>query len=330
MSAAPRTPRPKDRSPVRALPGSPASGSAAYGSAAPGSAASGLPASGSAGSGGPLFHPSPSAFFRTLLRSGLGAALWLSLALPAAAHDMWVEPSTFRPSPGEVLQIRLLVGHPGGEARLIPRDESRLLRFSATSAGHEEAILGIDGGKIAGVLRPEKEGLWVIGYHTTPLRHYMSSSDFDRYLEEEGLERIHALPRRQEQGDARVLERYSRSLKSLVAVGNPGETTPDAALGLPLEIVAGFGPTTEPAGSGLNFRVLFEGEPIEGLLVRARSLDSPELEVSTRSAGDGGATLELSRGGGWIVTAVHMRATPEGSEESWESFWASLSLELSP
>lgn len=243
---------------------------------------------------------------------------------------MWVEPSTFQPSPGEVLQIRLLVGHPGGEARLIPRDESRLLRFTATSTGHEEAVLGMDGGKIAGVLRPEKEGLWVIGYHTTPLRHYMSSGDFDRYLEEEGLERIRDLPRRQEQGDARVLERYSRSLKSLVTVGTSEEMTSDTALGLPLEIVAGFDPATAEPQEPLAFRILFEDKPVEGLLVRARSLDSPELEVSTRSTEDGGATLELSRGGGWIVTAVHMRATPEGSEESWESFWASLSLELSP
>ena len=46
------------------------------------------------------------------------------------------------------------------------------------------------------------------------------------------------------------------------------------------------------------------------------------------SARGGAAVLRLPRGGAWLVTAVHMRAT-EGAaatEADYESWWASLAF----
>ena len=73
------------------------------------------------------------------LRGLWSALVFLLAAETAAAHDFWIEPSTFRPAPGEEFTVALRVGeHFRGEP--VPRDERRIKKFFLVSNRGESPI----------------------------------------------------------------------------------------------------------------------------------------------------------------------------------------------
>lgn len=240
------------------------------------------------------------------------------LAAPAMAHDFWIEPSSFRPDSGDRVAVRLRVGeHLQGDP--VPRDPGRIERFASVGPGGEAEVAGIPGSDPAGWASPAASGLHWIVYDSNHARVEQAGPKFDKYLGEEGLERIRELRK----GDGPVREIYSRCAKSLLAVGDGSGPGWDKVLGLELELVPERNPYALKPGEPLPVRLLYRGEPLDGALVVALS---GEARVSARSEG-GRASLRLDRPGLWLVKAVHMVPAPEGSGAEWESLWASLTFE---
>lgn len=239
------------------------------------------------------------------------------LAAPAAAHDFWIEPSSFRPAPGERVAVRLRVGE-RMQGDPVPRNPERIERFAAVGPQGEAEVVGVAGSDPAGWTSPAGPGLHWIVFDSNHARLEQAGPAFDRYLGEEGLDHI------RRQGDGPVKEVYSRCAKSLLRVGEGSEGF-DRVLGLELELVPEKDPYSLKPGEALPVRLLYRGKPLDGALVMA--LASPESPVSARTAG-GRASLVLDRPGLWLVKAVHMVPAPEGSGAEWESLWASLTFEL--
>ncbi|HEY3122658.1 MAG TPA: DUF4198 domain-containing protein, partial [Thermoanaerobaculia bacterium] len=78
----------------------------------------------------------------------------------------------------------------------------------------------------------------------------------------------------------------------------------------------------------MRVRVLHEGEPLAGALVKAIALDDPDNTLSARSGKDGLASFHLARKGVWLVKTVHMVPAPKETGADWESLWASLTFEI--
>ena len=90
------------------------------------------------------------------------------LSVPALAHDMWIEPSTFLPVPGDIVPIRLRVGQKLlGDP--IPRDPQLVKDFVIEQGRVRTPVVGRDGGDPAGFVRPTA-GLAVVGYQSHPSR----------------------------------------------------------------------------------------------------------------------------------------------------------------
>src|SRR5262245_25931546 len=86
-----------------------------------------------------------------------------------AAHDMWMEPTTFVPPAGEIVGMRLRVGQDLlGDP--IPRDPSLINQFIVEGADGRKPLVGRDGGDPAGYLRVAAPGLLVVGYRSNPSR----------------------------------------------------------------------------------------------------------------------------------------------------------------
>ncbi len=253
-------------------------------------------------------------------------ALWL-LLLPAAAraHDFWIEPSAFRPAPGEKVAIRLRFGdHAPGEP--VMRDPRRIERFDAVGPdGGAVPVPGVDGADPAGWLLPGKPGHTWIAYDNTPMPLELEGPKFEQYLKEEGLERISTLRAERGQTAARSREIYSRCAKALLAVQGGAAAGHDRVLGLRLELVTEGDPYALKGGGELPVRLLYEGAPLEGALVVA--VGSGE-KLSARSDAAGRVTLRLGRPGSWMIKAVHMVPAPAESGADWESLWASLTFEI--
>jgi uncharacterized GH25 family protein len=153
----------------------------------------------------------------------------------------------------------------------------------------------------------------------------LDAAKFDRYLGDEGLERIRKL--RGSKTNA-VKEIYSRCAKSLLSVGTVAGTGYDRVLGLELELIPEKNPYALKAGEELPVRLLYHGKPLDGALVVAIPKGAPDAKASARSDRHGRASLRLDRPGLWLIKAIHMIPAPADSGAEWESLWASLTFEL--
>jgi len=254
----------------------------------------------------------------------------VSLAPALRAHDLWIEPSTFRPAPGERVAVRLRVGQ-AFRGDPVPRMTERIERFAAIgpggkTPGGEIPLPGVEGTDPAGWGTLPAPGTWLLVYDSDRSSVELDGPKFEAYLAEEGLERISRLRAQRGQTAARSREIYSRCAKALLQAGNGPAQGYDRVLGLPLELVPGTSPAGLPAGGELPVTLLFRGKPLAGALVVAVPRDAPAARVSGRTGADGRVRLRLDRPGDWLVKAVHMEPAPKGSGADWESFWASLSF----
>jgi hypothetical protein len=270
------------------------------------------------------------------------AALLLTAAV--AAHDFWLEPQSFHPAQNETVPLQLRVGH-AGDVKTLPRSPARIVKFIASgSDGAISDVPGVDGKEPAGLLRPSAPGLYVIAYESNHSRSELEAAKFESYLREVGLERIIEQRARRKTSDVMEPELYMRCAKSLIDAGKkgssdssskPGEAASaasavvtDRALGLRLELIAGKNPANLKPGDALPLTLLYEGRPVEGVLVVAKDPDQGDTVASTRSDAAGMLSLTLPRGGMWLISAVHMVPAKPDANAVWESIWASLTLEI--
>ena len=169
-------------------------------------------------------------------------------------------------------------------------------------------------------------GSTIVGYASKPSVITLPGAKFTEYLKEEGLERIIALRAQRGETDAEAREAFSRCAKTLLSAG-VAQGAGDRALGFTLELIAEKNPYALQPGQTLPVRLLYEDQPIEGVLVVAINKKNPADKVSARSGRDGRVQLALAQPGMWLVKAVHMVET-DGGDAQWSSYWASLTFRL--
>ena len=263
-----------------------------------------------------------------VLKRALSLAALLALGGTAvAAHDMWIEPTGFKPTIGRTVGFRLRVGQ-DFQGDPLPRDPNLIERFIVVDGTTMTPVVGRDGADPAGLMRVASPGLLVAGYHSKPSPVVLQAPKFNEYLTEEGLESIAALRAKRGETSAEAREVFVRCAKSLLLAGPADAAQQDRVLGLPLELVADRNPYLMTIGQSLGVRLLYGDQPLSGALVVALNQRDPMARVAARSDKAGHVTLKLSQPGPWLIKAVHMIPAPPGSDSQWASFWASLTFEL--
>ena len=102
----------------------------------------------------------------------------------AAAHDFWIEPSTFRPKANEPVQLSLRVGeHFKGDP--VPRNPEKMEGFIIRGPDHySRPVNGTDGVDPAGSLSLEADGMYVVGYRSKRSKIELEAEKFEEYLKE--------------------------------------------------------------------------------------------------------------------------------------------------
>lgn len=263
---------------------------------------------------------------RTLAILAVGGLVGLSARAPA--HDFWIEPGSFAPRSGAAITVALRVGEDFAGEKM-PRTRARIVKFADWGPSGEVDIPGQEGIDPAGLLRVERPGWHVLGYRSNHARVELEAAKFEKYLKEEGLERIIELRRQRGENGKPAREAYSRAAKCLIHVDGAGSTGWERETGFALELVPEKAPSALAAGDELPVRLLFEGKPLEGALLTALEKSDPQgARVSVRSDADGRAKLRLARGGTWLIKSTHMVRAPKQLDADWESFWASLTFEV--
>lgn len=245
-----------------------------------------------------------------------------SLAAPAATHDFWIEPSTYRPEPLQRVTLRHRVGnHFLGDP--VPRDEGLMVRFVTLGGDGEKRVPGVHGVDPAGIAQAPETGTLVVAYQSRGSVAELPSDKMARYAEEEGV--ASQLPAGW-QRKALLRDSFSRSVKSLLVVHGRGSAGFDRVAGLPLELVPLVDPAGLAAGGALPVRLLWQGKPVAGIQVAALSRLDPSKALVARTDGDGRVTFTLPRTGEWLVKAVRILPAPPDGTADFSSLWTSLTF----
>ncbi len=258
-------------------------------------------------------------------RPALLAAALLA-ATPAAAHDLWIEPSTYHPAAGAAVALRLRVGQ-NFVGEPLPRYDALVERFVMASADGDRAIEGQNGDEPAGRIAIPSAGVHLVGYRSNNSYVSQDPQKFEDYLKEEGLERIVAFRASRGESQKPSRELFARCAKALLSSGAAARAGFDRVLGFTLEIVPEKDPEGWQPGRHLPFRLLYEGKPLAGALVVALPQRAPEKKLSGNTDQAGRVALTLPYAGVWLVKAVHMIAA-DGRKADWQSLWASLTFEI--
>lgn len=264
-------------------------------------------------------------------RVAIGLVVLLLAVVPAGAHDYWLQPESFFPEVGKVVALRLHVGdHFASEAER-PFQRKPTLKFQVLGAKetHDLNPLGEEGKTPVARITARAPGTHLIRMERAPQLIKLDAEKFNRYLAEEGLDRILAERRQAGQDKAEGRERYSRYLKALIQAGDRSDDTYRRVLGQTLEIVPQANPCDQKVGATLPVLVLFEGKPLAGARLNAcHQVDGKAVVRSLTTSDAGLATVKVERSGPWLIRLVHMRRCSDDKEKEadWESFWAALTF----
>ena len=269
-------------------------------------------------------------------------ALVALVSASTTAHDFYIAPSSYRVAPGQSLGISLVITH-GVETTTQPRALDRIIRFiyggpelDSTPRG----IAGAAGDDPAGVITLSDPGVYVVGYRSTNATIELPAESFNEYLREKGMDNVLAARTASGDTEAPGTEIYSRCAKTLVRVGDASVASPNATrdLGFTTELIPVTDPTIAPPNQPVSFRLMHEGAPVQDALVHlVRLTDPPPPKAegdetpatdAARTDADGIATLTPDRAGVWRVNAVIMRPAPDDADQDWESWWASVTFEI--
>lgn len=271
---------------------------------------------------------------RSRIYPALLALLGFVSAQPARAHDKWIEASPFTSAAPSPLKIYLLTGEALQQAEQLPLRRAasvRRLQLTSSSGSRDlRATLREDQQPIA-IAQPEhiRPGTSVITLDTAPIDILLAAEKFQHYLYEERLMDILALRATRGQEEMPGRERYSRSLKAIVQIGDRLDEIALRPIGQDLEILPLAHPYSLKPSSQLAVRILFRGKPLPGRAVTfANRFRSNVATRIVRSDEKGEAAVPLERTGEWLIALVHMESSAD-PDADWRSYWSSLSFALS-
>jgi hypothetical protein len=236
------------------------------------------------------------------------------LALPAQAHEVWLQPAQFVSGVDETIDIGMKVND-GKGVRDATLEPSRVLRFELVK-DDRHMPLTLRAGEVPAATVPVPQGTSVLVVETEPKHVDLAADKFTAYLREQGLTQILAERRKRGEVQKTAREDYMRCMKALLTTDekNPPHDYPQ---GCPYELVL-----RRQVSRTLTFETLRHGDPEPGQQVRFWNLDTGKLIRTLRSDKNGRVTLPLPPGR-WLATSTAMRRSSE-LQTDWRSDWASV------
>lgn len=268
-----------------------------------------------------------------LLRAGgLAVALLAGGAAVLQAHDFWVVPQLFQVPEGWAVQVAGQTGMDFPQS-LSAIERGRVAEAELVSADDRMPVERSfrSGSSLMMESRPDAAGQWwvAVALETRPIR--MSASQFDAYLEHDGVWDV--LEERRSSGTSTdsVDERYTKYAKALVQVGEGGPEAYGRRVGHPIELVPLEDPFSLHPGDRFRVRLLWKGEPLADQVVFAGRAGAGEGPTShARTDSEGVVEFPVFVPGPWYLKAIHMAEDGDDPEVEYRSHWATLTFRVPP
>ncbi|MDE2764206.1 MAG: DUF4198 domain-containing protein [Gemmatimonadota bacterium] len=275
------------------------------------------------------------------------ALVTIVIATAARAHTLFLKLDSFFLEPNSTATVALYNGDFDKSENAVARD--RMLDVSVVgpggvvhppeSAWTDSAVFHWSPDSVDTALlsfETGDPGTYLIGVSTAARVITLSAEDFNEYLVHDGItDLIEQREAAGKTGDA-ATERYSKHVKALVQVGDARSGEWAHELGYPVEFMPLANPYELGVGDELRVRFLRAGESVANQLVYANyeghhghTEAGEHVEaVTTRTDGEGVATIPLSGEGRWYVRTIHMVETTDEADVDYESNWATLTFQV--
>jgi uncharacterized GH25 family protein len=251
----------------------------------------------------------------------LCCALGLLLTGEVQAHNLWLNPDNHFPAVGDTVTIGIGWGHTYGADRTHEAvREDRVAEIWALDP--EGRTLSLDA--LAGPafrLTISKEGVYLIAARIKP-GVFTTTPEGRKWADRKGVE------------NPIKCTAFQIEAKTILVAGGADRNL-ERDTGLPLELMPLINPAHLTAGAELPVRVLFRGEPLAGIPVRAvfagyaetAPKDKPyAVEAVTDAKGQ--ATLPLDRAACWLINLSHTIPHPEPERCDDDRYSATFTLQV--
>ncbi len=274
------------------------------------------------------------------LRFVVGATALMLAAAALSAHDFWIVPTSFRLTPGTVLEVygQTSTRFPTSVAAVVPE---RVVEARLIGAAGEERLtdLSVRGTSLVLRHRPSGVGQRIVAVALAARSARTTPERLERYIALEGAPELAARYRREgayPSGDS-VTQVSAKFAKTIVDIGDGGARVFDRPAGHALELVPLADPQQLRPGDTLAVRLLYRGTPVAGARLHAGAAP-PGLtttsdtaaaraaqwqDVEAETATDGTARVVVTRGGLWNVRVLHAAPAP-AAPDTWEVLFATL------
>jgi len=251
------------------------------------------------------------------------------LALPAQAHELWIDPHTYRPAPGDTIVADLTNGEnfEGNHLVYLPH---LFDRFEIISGDAVASVSGRLGDQPALDQSTLGAGLHVVVYQSrAETLNYATFEKFESFATHKGYPDIAARHAARGLELGRLKEVYTRYSKSLIGVG--AAHGQDRRLGLETELVALENPYTDAVTDGLDVQLFFGDAPRADAQVELfdKAPDGAVRLTLHRTDPQGRVALPVEPGHTYMVNAVALRAPDQRHARHravWETLWANLTF----
>jgi uncharacterized GH25 family protein len=254
----------------------------------------------------------------------LALPVWVMLALPimATAHEFWLEPISFW---GSKMTIRIKVGeHFSGENWKGDFTKVRMLAMLNHQQAYDmdpHGLLANKGDSIQ--LSLPYAGTQTLIFNSTNSYIQLNGTDFNAYLQEDGLTDVIAWRKANKMDTAGAREYYQRSVKTLLQNGS-ATTAVNYPTQLPLDIVPLSNPYDLKATGTIKFTVYFQQRLLKEGRIKAWHISKDgKLNQQDIQLKEGSFSLPVEPEGKWMVSIVKMVPHTADDTADWQSYWAS-------
>lgn len=266
------------------------------------------------------------------LSAGL-AAFCLLGADKAWPRDYWLEAAAQTDSAAAgIVVLHLEAGASLEHAKAETIERRRLERFEDIHGDDRADLMPqVDDAPATLDVPMAAAGVHIIAMDRAAALTEITAGDFNRYLQDKGLDAV--LQQRQATGEdvQPARERYRRYVKTYVQVGPDDDWDRSSEAHQTLEIIPTVNPLDLKAGQHLPLEVRFEGEPLpHAQLTASARMPGGKLALQrVTTDAQGRAVIELHSSGLWLLQSVHMRrAALDDDLVDWDSYWATCTFLL--
>jgi len=251
------------------------------------------------------------------------------IAITASAHDIFLKLDSYILQPHSRAIVRVLNGTFQRSDGAVARERLADLSVYAPDRPSAESIVWRTEEKTTIMEIPTASaGTYLVGISTKPREIDLKASDFNDYLQHDGIPDILAKRKKDGELGKNVRERYSKHVRAVFQVGDTRSDDYKRQLNYPVEIIPQQNPYSLKLGQTIAVLCLLNGRPLVNQFVIAgwELKDGKLHSVNARTDVKGIARFKIASAGKWFVKLIQMEPSSEQGL-NYESKWATLTFE---